>query len=121
MPRRRLAWAAWNYHVPRQPRARVAVTYDMNRLQGLSAPETVCVTLNYDGEIDPARIVRRIDYAHPLYTPAAERARARRDEISGVNRTWYCGAYWTYGFHEDGFQSGCTVADALDRRQDLAA
>jgi predicted NAD/FAD-binding protein len=121
MPRRRLAWAAWNYHVPSEPQSRVAVTYDMNSLQCLDAPETFFVTLNYQGEIDSDRVIRRIDYRHPLYTPEAARARGRRAEISGVNRSWYCGAYWTYGFHEDGFQSGRIVADALMSERDLAA
>jgi len=111
LPRRRLAWAAWNYHVPDGPApqapSRVALTYNMNILQDLDAPETFCVTLNRSDAIDPARVLRRITYHHPFYTPAAVAAQARQREING-NRTYYCGAYWRFGFHEDG------VASALE-------
>ncbi|NTU65306.1 MAG: hypothetical protein HGB05_18370, partial [Chloroflexi bacterium] len=120
LPRHKLAWAAWNYHLPAQPRERVAVTYNMNILQGLDAPETFCVTLNDSDAIDPARILYRTIYHHPVFTGAGIQAQARRDEISGVNRTWYCGAYWSYGFHEDGVNSGLAVARGLRERR-LAA
>jgi predicted NAD/FAD-binding protein len=113
LPRRQRAWAAWNYHLPAQPRERVAVTYHMNILQGLDTPETLCVTLNRGDAIDPARVLYRVTYHHPVFTEAGVRAQARRDEINGVNRTWYCGAYWSYGFHEDGVNSGLTVARGL--------
>ena len=113
LPRRRRAWAAWNYHLSAQPQARVAVTYDMNLLQGLDAPETFCVTLNRSEVIDPARILYRTVYHHPVFSEAGIRAQARRAEISGVNRTGYCGAYWGYGFHEDGVKSGLAAARAI--------
>jgi predicted NAD/FAD-binding protein len=121
LPRRKLAWAAWNYYLPAQPRERVAVTYNMNILQGLKAPETFCVTLNRGEVIDPARILYRTTYHHPVFTEAGVQAQARRDEISGVNRTWYCGAYWSYGFHEDGVNSGLAVARRLLESQRMAA
>lgn len=108
LPRRRLAWAAWNYHVPAAPRERVALTYNMNILQRLDAPQTFCVTLNRSEAIDPARVLKRIVYHHPLYTPAAVAAQARQRELNGARRTYYCGAYWRFGFHEDG------VVSALD-------
>jgi predicted NAD/FAD-binding protein len=104
LPRARRAWAAWNYHVPARQRPRVALTYNMNILQRLDARETLCVTLNHGDAIDPARIVERITYHHPLYTPAAVAAQARQREINR-NGTYYCGAYWRYGFHEDGVVS----------------
>ena len=116
LPRCRRAWAAWNYHLPTQPQARVAVTYDMNILQGLYTPETFCVTLNRSAAIDPARILYRTTYHHPVFTEAGVAAQARRAEISGVNRTGYCGAYWSYGFHEDGVNSGLAVARDLPER-----
>ncbi|HAS50233.1 MAG TPA: FAD-dependent oxidoreductase [Gammaproteobacteria bacterium] len=116
LPRRKLAWAAWNYHLPAQPQARVAVTYNMNLLQNLNAPETFCVTLNASAAIDPTRVLYRTVYHHPVFTEAGVRAQARRDEISGVQRTWYCGAYWRYGFHEDGVNSGLAVAQGLRER-----
>ena len=115
LPRARRAWAAWNYHIPREARDRVAVTYDMNILQGLEAPETFCVSLNYRDRIDPARILKRLTYHHPAYTPAGIAAQARHAEISGVNRTYYAGAYWGFGFHEDGVKSGLRVAEQIDR------
>jgi len=121
LPRRKLAWAAWNYHLPAQPRDRVAVTYNMNILQGLDGPETFCVTLNRSETIDPARILYRTTYHHPVFTAAGVKAQARRAEISGVNRTWYCGAYWSYGFHEDGVNSGLAAARGLLERQAMAA
>jgi predicted NAD/FAD-binding protein len=113
LPCRKLAWAAWNYHLPARRRDRVAVTYNMNILQSLDAPETFCVTLNPSEAIEPARILYRTTYHHPVFTKAGVEAQARRDEISGVNRTWYCGAYWGYGFHEDGVNSGLAVARGL--------
>ncbi|MFO7640353.1 MAG: FAD-dependent oxidoreductase [Candidatus Competibacteraceae bacterium] len=121
LPRRKLAWAAWNYHLAAQPQTRVAVTYNMNILQNLDAPVTFCVTLNPSEVIDPARILYRTIYHHPVFTDAGVRAQARRHEISGVNRTWYCGAYWSYGFHEDGVNSGLAVADGLLDRPAVAA
>jgi len=121
LPRRKLAWAAWNYHLPMQPRERVAVTYNMNILQGLDAPDTFCVTLNRSDAIDPASILYRTTYHHPLFTEAGVEAQTHRDEISGVNRTWYCGAYWSYGFHEDGVNSGLAVARGLLESLRMAA
>ena len=120
LPRRKLAWAAWNYHLPTQPQTRVAVTYNMNLLQNLDAPVTFCVTLNRSEAIDPARVLYRTTYHHPVFTDEGVRAQARRSEISGVNRTWYCGAYWRYGFHEDGVNSGLAVARGLLERRAAA-
>jgi uncharacterized protein len=105
LPRARKAWAAWNYHVLREASAPVALTYNMNILQNLQASETFCVTLNRTGQIDPGRIIKRIAYHHPLYTPAAVAAQGRHAEVNSRSRTYYCGAYWRYGFHEDGVVS----------------
>ena len=113
LPRNRRAWASWNFRVTPDHSRAAAITYHMNRLQGLSAPVEFCVTLNQSELIDPARIIERYRYAHPLYTPKSNRARTRRDEISGHNRSWYCGAYWYSGFHEDGARSALDVAQAL--------
>jgi predicted NAD/FAD-binding protein len=105
LPKRRLAWAAWNYHLlPQQPR-QVALTYNMNILQGLNAPDQFCVTLNNDSAIDDSRIIKRMRYHHPVYTPAGMAVQQRQHEINGKNRTYFCGAYWRYGFHEDGVVS----------------
>ena len=94
--------------------------YNMNLLQGLDAPETFCVTLNRSEAIDPAKILYRTIYHHPVFTEAGVAAQARRNEISGVNRTWYCGAYWSYGFHEDGVNSGLAVGHGLREPQQAA-
>jgi predicted NAD/FAD-binding protein len=111
LPRRRRAWASWNYHLLDHGGDRATVTYHMNRLQSLHADRELCVTLNRTEAIDPAKVIRVIPYAHPVYTAAGNRARARRAEISGRNRTHYCGAYWGCGFHEDGVVSALAVAE----------
>ena len=89
------------------------MTYHMNRLQGLQAPDEFCVTLNQTQRIDPDKILGRYRYAHPVYTPQSNAARARRSEINGQQHSWYCGAYWYNGFHEDGARSALDVAQAL--------
>ncbi len=113
LPRRALARAAWNYHALQRPQETVALTYDMNVLMALDAPEKFLVTLNRGEDIDPAKVLGSYVYDHPVYTPQGVKAQRRRSEISGVNRTHYCGAYWRYGFHEDGVVSGQWVADDI--------
>jgi len=113
LPRRRKAWAAWNALVRDDGDDACTVTYDMNQLQGIDAPQNFCVTLNATERVDPARILKRLRYQHPLYTRASVAAQARRHEINGQQRTWYAGAYWGFGFHEDGMRSGVEVARAL--------
>jgi len=114
LPRSRAAWASWNYRLGRDPRGPATLTYNMNLLQSLEAPETFCVTLNGDDAVDPARVLGRVRYHHPVYTVAGEAARRRRSEISGPQRTHYCGAYWGNGFHEDGVVSGLAVAREIE-------
>jgi len=119
LPRARRAWAAWNYHVLPGAAPRVALTYNMNVLQGLRSRHTFCVSLNAGAQpIDPRRVLRRINYAHPLFTTAAVAAQQRHAEISGAppthGRTHYCGAYWRYGFHEDGVVSALTALRRFD-------
>jgi uncharacterized protein len=113
LPRRRRAWASWNYHLLEEPPGRATVTYHMNRLQSLSAEREFCVTLNHTERIDPERVIKRIQYAHPVYTPAGLRAQSRVSQISGTRRTHFCGAYWGWGFHEDGVNSARRVAAEL--------
>lgn len=105
MPTRKLAWAAWNYHVTEAPSDRVAVTYNMNILQNLQSTEPLLVTLNHTKLINPAKVIKRLKYMHPIYTVAGAAAQARHAEISGKNRTGFAGAYWRNGFHEDGVVS----------------
>ena len=103
------ARASWNCLLPRRQQGSVVLTYWMNLLQTISAPVEFCVTLNSPEAIDPASVIRRLVYHHPVYSTAAFEAQKRRDEISGVNRTSYCGAYWGWGFHEDGVKSALAV------------
>lgn len=105
MPKRKLAWAAWNYHVTPQATGKVQVTYNMNILQGIHSAEPLLVTLNYTDAIDPAKIIKKLHYRHPLYTLAGAQAQLRHAEISGHHRTGFAGAYWRNGFHEDGVVS----------------
>jgi uncharacterized protein len=105
MPRRRAVWASWNFHLSPEPKPGSTVTYWMNNLQRLRAEQTYLVTLNRGEAIDPAKTIHRIQYDHPMYTAAGIAAQARHAEVSGVRRTHYCGAYWGWGFHEDGVLS----------------
>lgn len=113
LPKNRRAWAAWNAYVPAAPGAACTVSYCMNHLQSLESERPFVVTLGRGQDIDPARVLARMRYHHPVYTHASVAAQARRGEINGVNRTWYAGAYWGFGFHEDGLRSGVEVARAL--------
>ncbi len=119
LPRRRRAWASWNYHLAEAVTGRCTVTYHMNQLQSLQADREFCVTLNRTDAIDPQRIIRTIPYAHPVYTSAGHAAQSRHHEISGRNRTHYCGAYWGWGFHEDGVRSALRVVGELGARRAL--
>lgn len=126
LPKRRAARASWNYLLNfenenqngenRNGHRRVTMTYHMNRLQALPVEENYCVTLNANGAIRPEKVLRKLVYNHPLYTLDAIRSQNRWQEISGVNRTHFCGAYWSYGFHEDGVKSGLRVANSLGVR-----
>ena len=109
LPRTRRAWAAWNYHVPdttgSASQARATLTYNMNILQSIKSHNTFCVTLNHADKIAPERILKRLTYHHPLFTTGGVTAQQRGHEINGVNRSYFCGAYWRNGFHEDGVVS----------------
>jgi uncharacterized protein len=116
LPRRTGARASWNYLLnldPHNGNGPVTVTYDMNRLESLGAAENYCVTLNANGQIQSDKILRQFVYHHPLYTLQSLRAQQRWSEISGVQRLHFAGAYWAYGFHEDGINSALRVARAL--------
>jgi len=115
LPDKRAAWASWNYHIPKEDLGRVAVTYDMNILQRIGAPRELCVSLNLARSIDPDKIYLQVMYHHPVYDPESLAARRLRSEISGVNRTHYCGAYWGYGFHEDGVRSALEVCQRFGK------
>lgn len=115
LPRRRAAWASWNYHLGAGDGAG-KVTYHMNRLQSLVADRELCVTLNLTERIDPDAVLGCWTYEHPVYTRAGVAAQARRAEIDGADRIHYCGAYWGWGFHEDGVLSAMRACDPLGGR-----
>ncbi|HEX2584516.1 MAG TPA: FAD-dependent oxidoreductase, partial [Steroidobacteraceae bacterium] len=114
LPRKPLARAAWNYHLLKNNQDRVALTYDMNVLQNLNAPMKFLVTLNRSDDIDPAKVMGRYTYDHPVYTPQAVAAQKQHSMLNGQQRSFYCGAYWRSGFHEDG------VVSALNMLKDFA-
>lgn len=113
LPQSRRAWASWNYRVTGDDAAPATVTYNMNILQGIRSRVPVCVTLNDDARIDPALILRRFEYHHPIFTTSRAKAQARHHEVVNANRTSFCGAYWRNGFHEDGVVSALAVVDAI--------
>jgi predicted NAD/FAD-binding protein len=117
LPRRRWARAAWNFHLLREPKHVSTVTYYMNHLQQLRSERDYCVTLNRTEAIDPQKVIRTISYAHPVYTPAGVAAQSRHATISGFERrTHYCGAYWGWGFHEDGVRSALRACEPFGAR-----
>ena len=109
LPKRKLAWASWNYLLDQNQGKPVALTYNMNILQGLTCKKTFCVTLNSENRINPEKVIKYLSYEHPLFTLEGIKAQKRKHEISGVNNTYYCGAYWQNGFHEDGVVSALDV------------
>jgi predicted NAD/FAD-binding protein len=117
LPGRRRAWAAWNYHAVDDGTRGVAVTYNMNVLQSIEAPVTFCVTLNRADAIDASKVLGRFVYDHPVFTREAVTAQARHDELNGVHGTYYCGAYWGNGFHEDGVVSALAALRAFNHRR----
>jgi predicted NAD/FAD-binding protein len=115
LPRSRKAWAAWNAFIPADPGDACTVSYCMNLLQGFTSPAPFIVTLNRSDAIDPKRMLRRMSYEHPVYTHASVAAQTRKVEIQGRRRVWFAGAYWGWGFHEDGIRSAVELAHDFDR------
>jgi predicted NAD/FAD-binding protein len=109
LPKRRHAWASWNYHVPSEAADRVSVTYDLNRLQSLELPGPLCLTLNPNSLIDESKVLKRFEFSHPTFTSESLAAQRRFSEINGRREVSFCGAYWGYGFHEDGVNSALAV------------
>ena len=114
MPKRRTTWSAWNYSIPNYTNDKVTVTYHMNQLQKLNTTQDYFVTLNQDNCIDKSKIITTKNYAHPVFNQAAIKAQARYSEINGFNRTYFCGAYWRNGFHEDGAWSAVRAVNAIN-------
>lgn len=115
LPRTQRAWASWNYYRPQNNCGHVTMTYNMNMLQSLQSHQTFCVTLNRTAAIQPDRVLRTMTYHHPVYTTAGVAAQKQHASINGVNRTYFCGAYWGNGFHEDGVNSALAVANCFGK------
>jgi len=113
LPTNPRAWAAWNALLPKDRPEQCTLTYNMNILQSIESPEPFCVTLNRSELIDPAKVLKRLVYEHPIYSRESVQAQACWADVSGVNRTHFCGAYWGWGFHEDGVQSALKVCASL--------
>ncbi|MBO6514721.1 MAG: FAD-dependent oxidoreductase [Phycisphaerales bacterium] len=111
LPKRKRAWGSWNYHIRRDNPDAVAITYLMNKLQSIESETQYCVTLNEHDRIHPDKIIKDLTYHHPIFTQERDQAQSRHHELIGPNRTSFCGAYWGYGFHEDGVRSGVRVAE----------
>lgn len=118
LPDKRLAWAAWNYLIPASRRELVTLTYNMNILQGLESQKQYLVTLNNTAAIDDSKIIKRINYSHPVFTPGSISAQMKHADVNGTQRTWYCGAYWRNGFHEDGVVSAMNAVKHFNEEQD---
>ena len=120
LPKSRRAWSSWNYRIPDDAGVLPSLTYNMNILQGLDAPHTFCVSLNSDDLIDEGKVIAKFNYAHPQFSLKSAAAQAKRELISGENKTWYCGAYWANGFHEDGLKSAKDLVESFSKRFDNA-
>ncbi len=114
LPNNNSAWASWNYRIPSGQRDHVSVTYNMNMLQSIDSENTYCVSLNQTRQIDKNKIIKRIVYHHPQFSPGRSSAQSNHHELIRRDRVSYCGAYWGYGFHEDGAASAIRVCDAYD-------
>ncbi|HFV9292285.1 TPA: NAD(P)/FAD-dependent oxidoreductase [Serratia fonticola] len=120
LPVRERAWASWNYRLSERDQASACVTYNMNILQGLPEGSPLfCVTLNPETPVDERYVWKRFVYEHPMFNPKSWRAQSRRGEINGYQRSWFCGAYWYNGFHEDGVRSALDVVKGIAAGENL--
>jgi predicted NAD/FAD-binding protein len=116
MPKRKAAWASWNYHIPAGRQDGASVTYHLNRLQGLTSERQYFVTLNCTDRIRPDSILAEFNYTHPVFGAESSAAQKLHNEINGVDRVYYCGAYWRNGFHEDGVVSALAALEHFHSR-----
>ncbi len=116
LPENQSIWASWNYFIPNKEQQSATLSYDMNILQDLTSPDEFLVSLNQQDFINSSKIIGKYLYHHPVYSPEVPAAQKRHAEISGIGRTHYCGAYWGYGFHEDGVNSGLAVCKHFGKK-----
>ena len=122
LPNRKLAWSSWNYRLINSATTETVprLTYNMNILQGLDAPCTFCVSLNQNDRIDESKVLGRYRYSHPVFTLDGMTAQQRWKELCGARSTWFCGAYWGSGFHEDGVNSALRTVSSINKTSELA-
>ncbi|KJY81138.1 NAD(P)/FAD-dependent oxidoreductase [Vibrio nigripulchritudo] len=116
LPEKRAAWASWNYLLSGEDgeeQSLPSLTYNMNILQHIESDETFCVSLNSSDKIDASKVIRQFTYHHPVFTKESHEAQKQKTSIDGLNSTWYCGAYWYNGFHEDGVRSAIEVVEGI--------
>jgi len=116
LPKNKRSWGSWNYCVTENSNLKPTVTYYMNKLQDIVAPENFCVSLNQTNLIDPNKIIKVFNYSHPIYTEKSILSQKKFNNINGRNRTYFCGAYWGYGFHEDGVNSAIRVCELFGKK-----
>tara|TARA_B110001469_G_C9638897_1_gene320880 strand:- start:297 stop:1538 length:1242 start_codon:yes stop_codon:yes gene_type:complete len=115
MPKHKLSWAAWNYNIDNKNHEPISLTYNMNILQNIKSESPLLVTLNPKSNIDPKKIIKKLNYSHPTFNIDGINAQKKHHLISGVNRTFYAGAYWGNGFHEDGVKSAYDAVNQLNK------
>ncbi len=115
LPTRKKAWSSWNYMMDHLEQQKPTLTYNMNILQNIQSDQTFCVTLNKTDQINPDKILGSFNYSHPQFSLEGMAAQQRWQEINGNNRTWFCGAYWRNGFHEDGVVSALNVVEGINK------
>jgi predicted NAD/FAD-binding protein len=115
LPKKKITWSSWNYLLSGDQSKPVTLTYNMNILQSLKSKTNFLVTLNSNGDVDKSKIIKTLVYHHPLFTVKGVKAQKEKNKISGVNNTFYCGAYWGNGFHEDGVNSALDVYSFFDK------
>ncbi len=114
LPRLKSTWSSWNYKIRKDTSEYATLSYSMNILQRLECKTEFVVTLNDTASIDDEHILGVYQYSHPVYNRGTMEAQGRRAEINGKHRTWFCGAYWYAGFHEDGIRSALDVVNGLE-------
>jgi len=109
LPKNKKMWSSWNSYIPKDQNSNVSLTYNMNILQSIKSKNTFCVSINMENNINPSKIIKKINYSHPTFNKKSVFAQSQKNKISGIKNTYFAGAYWRYGFHEDGVLSALDV------------
>lgn len=114
LPKNKRAWASWNYRLPRERQEGVSISYNMNLLQNLDTSRTYCMSLNQKDSIDRKHVVQSMRFRHPIFRTGRQNAQKNHKALLRRKGISYCGAYWGYGFHEDGIRSALSVCKAFE-------